>query len=92
MTTSYVTIDTNTYITHDLGPDSGVALCLREGVDDPHKMSLKASVASGEYFSTLATTLDSIQEDSRDLCSHPELHKLVDELLYLQQHYKIAPK
>jgi hypothetical protein len=49
------------------------------------KHDLQIYVKSGEYFTTLATTLDGISD-------HPELQQIVHDLMYLQQHYRIVKK
>jgi len=59
-----------------------------------NKQELHAFVRSGDYFATLATTLDTI---SRELTENGYaetylLQKIIDDLEYLQQRYKIAPK
>lgn len=52
---------------------------------ESRKQELQAYVKSGEYFTTLATLLDGISE-------HPELQQIVNDLMYLQQHYQIIKK
>lgn len=50
-----------------------------------HNTYLDVHIKSGEYFSTLATTLDGISD-------HPELQQIVRDLMYLQQYYRIVKK
>lgn len=61
---------------------------------DPHKAELDALVASGDYFITLATTLDQINEEvaATNETGHGALEKLISDLAYLQQKYKISKK
>lgn len=58
------------------------------------KEELLAQVASNDYFATLATSLDQISQNLED-CQHSDyivLEKLINDLLYLQQHYKIIKR
>lgn len=56
---------------------------------------LRAKVKSGDYFVTLATVLDlfcqQIDIDSRNV-QPSDLEQSINELIYLQEHYKIVPK
>jgi len=61
--------------------------------EDDEELYAAALVASGDYFVTLAATLEEIA------CSLPETHAeqhrlqyLIGQLLYLQRHYKIRRK
>lgn len=58
------------------------------------QQELKAHVMSGDYFSLLATRLDEV---SQNLKTNPApesgvLQSIVDDLLYLQRHYRIVRK
>ena len=51
-------------------------------------------IRSGQYFATIATKLDKILKDIREtsVSAKTELQKLVEELLFLQEHYRITKK
>lgn len=53
---------------------------------------LVVHVRSGDYFVTLATAIDLIRQElnSRDASVIVALEEIIDELLYLQQNYKIT--
>lgn len=62
---------------------------LRDGID-PHYEQLVMQVYSGDYFATLATKLDALlQELPPDSSVRFELQQLVNDLIYLQDHYEI---
>lgn len=86
----YMTFDKHLYTAHGLTRHKDGKLILRDSLDDHSQAELRAIVASGEYFSTLASVLDQILDASSDVCQHPELYKIISELLYMQQHYKIS--
>jgi len=58
------------------------------------QLELKALVRSGDYFATLATTLDNLSKDlgAKDIAGHEALEKVIDDLLYLQKNYQITTK
>lgn len=60
--------------------------------DDFDALDLRAQIASGDYFITLATKLDRLRE--RIFVAYPDeaaqLDELITELLYLQRNYAIA--
>ncbi len=78
---------------HDTVIDNDVINCGMErvihmvcdGAPESSHFELEIAVRSDEYFATLATILDNISD-------HPELQKIVHNLIYLQQHYKIVKK
>lgn len=68
-------------------------LTLRDS-SDTRSMDLDVQIASGDYFITLATTLDELSQtlEHKDPSGHVVLEKAINDLTYLQQHYKIAKK
>lgn len=58
------------------------------------KLAADALIASGDYFGTLATRLDSIsiQLALTNEPIHLELERLINTLLYLEQTYRISKK
>lgn len=59
------------------------------------KQRLAGHVANGEYFATLATILDLLRQNilwkrGREKISDERLIRLREDLLFLQQHYKIV--
>lgn len=88
--TNYTTHDTHLYTNHGLTRHENGKLILRDSLDEHSQAELRAMVASGEYFSSLASLLDQILDASGEACQHPELYKIISELLYMQQHYKIS--
>ena len=87
--TGYTAPTSDLYTAHGIARHSNGTLLLRDSLDEFSQNELRAIVASGEYFQTLATTLDQIDDSSNDICKHPELYKIIRELLYMQQHYTI---
>lgn len=72
---------------------------LRDGVDHSHhhvhnEAELRAQVASSDYFAMLATNLDQISQNLRteDLNDYVLLDKVINDLLFLHQNYKIIKK
>lgn len=51
-------------------------------------------IRSGQYFTTLATKLDRLSDQLKkgDEVQQHHLQDIIDELLFLQQHYKIKKK
>lgn len=88
----YITFHQDLITAHGLMRHESGKLILRDSLDEHSQAELKAMVASGEYFSTLASVLDQIVDASSGVCQHPELYKLISELLYMQQHYAIRNK
>lgn len=71
-------------------------ICLVRDTDeeatDLHR-ELAAHVRSGDYFSTLATNLDSLCDNlPQNSDANIWLERYVRDLLYLDSHYKIVPK
>ncbi len=87
----YTTNDTNHFTAHGLQRIEG-KLVLRDSLDEHSQTELKAVVASGEYFGNLASILDQLQDASNEMCQHPELYRIIKELLYMEQHYKVTKK
>jgi hypothetical protein len=58
------------------------------------KIEADAQVASGDFFATLATLLDTISIDiaKLDEANHLLLERAINTLLYLQTSYKIVKK
>ncbi len=60
---------------------------------EDNELQVDAWVASGDYFSTLATTLDRLaQLLPMNSAEQTEVEQLVDTLLYLDRRYAIIPK
>ena len=55
---------------------------------------LEAQIRSGYYFVTLATELELLAEERvfHHLRPSPKLEKIINDLNYLQEHYKITKK
>jgi hypothetical protein len=62
-------------------------------VDDEQEASvnyrIEAQVRSGDYFVTLATTLDSLAQSSSDYDTQRALEGMVSDLMYIQDNYEI---
>jgi len=57
--------------------------------------SVKFHIESGDYFGTLATVLDLVKQqsfDDKDTEEKNILERMVAELIYLQNNYKITEK
>ena len=68
-------------------------LFVRDSADEQPSLAdlaLEAQVRSGDYFITLATTLDQLSKDTADYRVRLGLEDAVSDLIYLQDHYKIA--
>lgn len=71
---------------------------LRDGSDERHHVhneaELRAQVASSDYFAMLATNLDQISQNLRteDVNDYVLLDKVINDLLFLHQNYKIIKK
>lgn len=89
---NYPVTNHDMYTQHGIARHTNGTLALRDSLDDYSKVELSAMIASGEYFQTLASTLDQIIDASNNVCRHPELYKIIKELLYMQQHYNIHKK
>lgn len=60
-----------------------------DGIDPLHER-LIMQVYSGDYFATLATTLDELAQGlPKNDPRREQLQRLVGDLLYLQDHYEI---
>ena len=59
--------------------------------DHPHATNreLEAQVRSGDYFISLATTLDSLSQHIDDYPTRAKLEDVVSDLIYLYDHYEI---
>jgi hypothetical protein len=59
--------------------------------DTNHLDDLKAQVASGDYFITLATKLDDLSQQLAEIhpAGHIILEKIIADLSYLQNNYRI---
>ncbi len=68
-------------------------LCVRDILYNDHN-ELKVHVRSDEYFSMLANILDAVSDPGKNNCkrTHPELQKIINDLLFLQRHYRIIKK
>jgi hypothetical protein len=55
-----------------------------------HRHALSAQVRSGDYFVTLATTLDSLSRDVEEHFVRARLEDIVSDLINLQDEYKIV--
>ncbi|HEY5695433.1 MAG TPA: hypothetical protein VIQ80_01210 [Candidatus Saccharimonadales bacterium] len=51
---------------------------------------LDAQVRSGDYFVMLATVLDALGRNSQSFETKLELERVVSDLIYLQDHYRIT--
>lgn len=60
----------------------------------PDRLLLESHIRSGDYFSTLATTLDDLSTrlSRGDTVQHEELDKLVNDLLYIDRRYCLERK
>ncbi len=64
-------------------------LTVNDGVfPSDRELRIKAMVASGDYFDTLAHIIDGIH----DSLEHPELESVIEDLRYLQRNYTISNK
>ncbi len=59
---------------------------------DPNRSDLHLQVRSGEYFATLATSLDKLIDEHDNQTIHDSLDRFVKDLLYMQEHYRIDSK
>lgn len=57
-------------------------------------IELESHIRSGDYFSLLATRLDDIASrlSHGDDLQHEEINKLVNDLLYIDNHYQLTRK
>jgi hypothetical protein len=66
---------------------------LRDGNDERsarENLSLEAKVRSGDFFVTLATTLDELSRSETDWRTRTSLEDVVSDLIYLQDNYTIT--
>ena len=62
-------------------------------VNDGDSSSLKFHITSDDYFGTLATVLNLLNQDVNLKSGHKKtLEKIQEDLMYLQNHYKIINK
>lgn len=86
---AYVLDSAKTIWTHG----HGRPMQLRDGGDEDYPR-LAVQIRSGDYFATLATTLDEVSqtlEHNNEVVSK-ELQRIVSDLLYLQRTYTIIRK
>ncbi len=68
-------------------------LCLHDFAADLSHADIDAIVASGDYFGSLATSLDTISQDLKNAgndTEHLNIEKLINALLYIETKYKIT--
>ena len=58
-------------------------------ISDEKRLKLDAEVRSGDYFITLATTLDLLSQNVSNRHIRASLDTIVTDLVYLQNHYNI---
>ena len=61
-------------------------------VNDRHAFinrELEAQVRSGDYFISLATTLDGLSKHIEDYPTRAKIEDIVSDLIYLYDHYEI---
>lgn len=69
-------------------------VAVEDAEDSPAKQVLAAHIKSGDYFSLLATQLDQVcqgfdgKKDGGDIV----LQQIIEDLLFIQQKYKIVKK
>lgn len=63
---------------------------LRDTTESQIKLTVDAQVRSGDYFVTLATTLDALAKDVGDYRIRAHVEELVSDLIYLQDNYTIV--
>lgn len=67
----------------------------RDMADEPHTIishHIESQVRSGDYFITLATTLDSLSQEIPDYTTRSNIEQLVSDLIYLYDNYTISKK
>jgi len=64
---------------------------VRDGVAESRER-LEVLTRSGDYFITLATTIDQLSKQQQDPTAREALQTIVSELLYLQVYYTISKK
>lgn len=57
---------------------------------EERRAQLEAQVRSGDYFITLATTIERISQQLTDSAERASLQSLVTDLLFMQAKYKIT--
>lgn len=62
---------------------------VRDARED-RRMQLEAQVRSGDYFITLATNLERINQKLADSPESASLQNMITDLLYLQMKYKVS--
>ncbi len=86
---SYTLSSLHGLVTHGFGQHAAV---VRDGLD-MDRLELQAKARSGDYFVTVATEIEHVLRDAViDEATKDYLHKLVSDLLYLQQHYELKKK
>ena len=65
-------------------------------MDTNKRKSLEFHIKTDDYFVTLATVLNFVREKTKtqehENSTDQALQSKIDELMYLQDHYKITPK
>ena len=65
------------------------SLVLQDGSSQLH---WESRVHSGDYFTTLATELENLMEETNDSATQMKFQALIDELEYIQQRYELVQK
>ncbi len=81
------------YLTGLFGHTATVPKVVQDGIDGEN-IEFQARVQSGDYFVTLATEIDKVVNLLRqaDMLEAEVLETHVNELLYIDKHYKIIKK
>jgi hypothetical protein len=93
MNATYRTTSTNIILSH-YAAYNGLVCDTDDSAPKSRREQLEMQVRSGDYFTTLATTLDLIGGNLVDTDEALQflLQRQVSDLLYLQQHYEIRKK
>ena len=92
----------STALTYTLSNNPGLmnhgwqhARLARDMADEPHLIinpHIESQVRSGDYFITLATTLDSLSQEIPDYTTRSNIEQIVSDLIYLYDNYAIHKK
>lgn len=66
-----------------------VSLLRDQDVSDKRRLQLDAEIKSGDYFITLATTLDLLGQNVTNHYIRASIDTIVSDLVYLQNNYSI---
>lgn len=67
------------------------ALLFRDGlISDKERLKLDAEVRSGDYFVTLATSIDLLSQNVTNRYIRASLDRIVTDLVYMQHNYTIT--